>query len=186
MSRSAIFAAVRSAARPGLFDDPGNVLALDNLLDALGVPRESEQRRINKAGLDLIKSFEGLELKAYLCPAKVWTIGYGSTGPHVKPGMVITEAEAERLLREDLERFEACVAKAAPGASDNEFAAMVSLAFNIGEDGFRKSTVLRKHLAGDHLGAASAFAMWVKGGGRTLPGLVRRRAAEAQLYRSVS
>jgi lysozyme len=143
-------------------------------------------RRINKAGLDLIKSFEGLALKAYLCPARVWTIGYGSTGAHVKPGMVITEAEAERLLREDLMRFEDAVAKAAPDATDNQFAAMVSLAFNIGEAGLRKSTVLRKHLAGDHLGAASAFAMWNKGGGKVLPGLTRRRAAEAQLYRTAA
>lgn len=144
------------------------------------------ERRINRAGLDLVKQFEGLQLKAYLCPAKVWTIGYGSTGAHVTPGMVITEAEAERLLREDLERFEAAVAKAAPDATDNQFAAIVSLAFNIGIAGVLKSTVLRKHLAGDHVGAASAFAMWNKGGGRVLAGLVRRRAAEAQLYRTVA
>lgn len=143
-------------------------------------------RRINEAGLKLIKSFEGLSLKAYLCPAKVWTIGYGSTGPHVSAGKIITEAEAEELLREDLERFEAAVAKAAPDATDNQFAAMVSLAFNVGEAGVLKSTVMRKHLAGDHVGAASAFAMWNKAGGRVLPGLTRRRAAEAQLYRTVA
>lgn len=144
------------------------------------------ERRINQAGLDLIKSFEGLKLKAYLCPAKVWTIGYGSTGSHVKPGMAITEAEAERLLRDDLDRFEDAIAAAAPNATDNQFAAMVSLAFNVGVTAFLKSTVLRKHLAGDHMGAATAFGMWVKAGGVKLAGLVRRRAAEAQLYRTAA
>jgi len=148
-----------------------------------GVPTA---RRINAAGLKIIKDSEGLELKAYLCPAKVWTIGYGSTGPHVKPGMVITEARAEELLREDMARFEKAVAEAAPNATDNQFGAMVSLAFNIGIGAFLKSTVLRKHKAGDHHGAAEAFKLWNKGGGRVLPGLVTRRAKEAQLYRSTT
>lgn len=154
---------------------------------ALGVAQnEVQPRRINAAGLKIVKDSEGLVLKAYLCPAKVWTIGYGSTGAHVKPGMVITEARAEELLREDLTRFEKAVAEAAPDATDNQFAAMVSLAFNIGIAAFLKSTVLRKHKAGDHHGAAEAFKLWNKGGGKVLPGLVTRRAKEAQLYRSVS
>jgi len=143
-------------------------------------------RSINKAGLAIIKASEGLRLKTYLCPANVLTIGYGSTGSHVKPGMVITEAQAEELLRSDLRRFEDAVAKAAPNATDNQFAAMVSLAFNIGIGAFTKpSTVLRKHKAGDHVGAAEGFKLWNKGGGRVLPGLVKRRAVEAQLYRTV-
>ena len=141
-------------------------------------------RSVNKAGLDIVKASEGLRLKAYLCPAKVWTIGYGSTGSHVKPGMVITEAQAEDLLRSDLRRFEAAVNDAAPGATDNQFAAMVSLAFNIGEGAFRKSTVLRKHKAGEHMAAAEAFKLWNKGGGKVLPGLVKRREAERSLFLS--
>lgn len=141
-------------------------------------------RSINKAGLDIVKASEGLRLKAYICPAGVLTIGYGSTGPHVKPGMVITEAQAEELLRSDLRRFEDAVSVAAPTATDNQFAAMVSLAFNIGEGAFRKSTVLRKHKAGEHVAAAEAFKLWNKGGGKVLPGLVKRRAVEAQLYRT--
>ena len=141
------------------------------------------RRAINKAGLDLVKEFEGCKLTAYLCPAKILTVGYGSTGPHVKPGMTITQAQADELLRSDLRRFEDYVAKVAPKATDNQFAAMVALAFNIGEAALGKSTVLRKHLAGDHKGAAEAFGMWVKAGGKTLPGLVRRRDAEAALYR---
>lgn len=143
-------------------------------------------RQIGAAGLALIKEFEGLELKAYLCPAKVWTIGYGSTGPHVTPGQVITEAQADALLQRDLDRFEDAVAKAAPGATQNQFDAMVSLTFNIGIGAFLKSSVLRLHKAGEHRAAAEAFGMWIKGGGRVLPGLQRRRAKEADLYRKLA
>jgi lysozyme len=146
-------------------------------------PLKSGRRRINAAGLALVKASEGLRLKAYLCPAKVWTIGYGSTGPHVTPGMVITEAEAERLLLEDLERFEVAVANAAPNATDNQFSAMVSLAFNIGIGAFLKSSVLRLHRARSFVEAGKAFGMWVKAKGKILPGLVTRRAAETALYR---
>lgn len=144
------------------------------------------RRAINKSGLDLVKASEGLRLKAYRCPANILTIGYGSTGSHVKEGMVITEAQAEELLRSDLRRFEDAVAEAAPSATENQFSAMVSLAFNIGIGAFLKSTVLRKAKAGEHVAAAEAFKMWNKGGGKVLPGLVKRRAAEAQLYRTTS
>ena len=137
---------------------------------------------IGTKGLALIKRFEGLRLKAYLCPANVWTIGYGSTGPHVKPGVEITEVQAEQLLRDDLARFEKAVSDAAPNATQDQFDAMVSLAFNIGIAGFQKSSVLRLHKAGRHQAAADSFALWNKGGGRVLPGLVRRRADEAHLY----
>lgn len=141
------------------------------------------RRAINKEGLELIKSFEGCKLTAYFCPAKILTIGFGSTGPHVKPGMTITKDQAEELLRSDLRRFEDAVAAAAPKATDNQFSAMVSLAFNIGIGALQRSTVLRRHLAGDHAGAADAFLMWNKAGGKVLAGLTRRREAEAALYR---
>ncbi len=137
---------------------------------------------IGAKGIALIKRFEGLKLKAYLCPAKVWTIGYGSTGAHVKPGMEITEAEAEKLLRDDLARFEKAVSDAAPNATQDQFDGMVSLAFNIGIAGFQKSSVLRLHKLGKHQSAADSFALWNKGGGKVLAGLVRRRADEAHLY----
>lgn len=139
-------------------------------------------RKIGAGGLKIVKQFEGLELKAYRCPAGIWTIGYGSTGPHVKPGMVIAEQRAENLLKEDLTRFEAAVAQSAPDASQNQFDAMVAFAFNVGIGAFTKSTLLRKHRAGDHTGARSEFARWNKAGGKVLPGLTRRRAAEAALY----
>lgn len=139
--------------------------------------------QIGPRALALIKSSEGLRLKAYRCPAGIATIGYGSTGPHVAMGMTITEPEAETLLREDLERFEKGVAAVAGEMTPGQFGSMVSLAFNIGLGAFGGSSVLRKHRAGDFAGAADAFRLWNKGGGRVLPGLVKRRAAEAALYR---
>lgn len=143
-------------------------------------------RQIGARGLAVIKEFEGLRLKAYLCPANVLTIGYGSTGRHVKPGMVITEAEADALLQRDLDRFEDAVAKGAPSATQNQFDAMVCLAFNIGIGAFLGSTVRCKHVDGNYRAAAEAFGMWVKAKGRTLSGLQRRRAREADLYRSAT
>lgn len=141
---------------------------------------------IGSKGLALIKRWEGLKLKAYLCPAKVWTIGYGSTGKHVKPGMVITEPEAEALLRKDLARFEKKVAALAVKPTQEQFDAMVALAFNIGEQGFERSSVLRAHNVKDFVRAEQAFGMWSKAGGRVLKGLVNRRADEAALYRAGS
>ncbi len=146
------------------------------------LPPVARGREIGADGLALIKQFEGLELTAYLCPAKVWTVGYGSTGPHVRPGMTITEADAERLLRQDLDRFEEAVDKAAPGTPQPMFDAMVSFAFNVGIGAFERSTLLRLHKAGQYHGAKGQFAAWNKAGGRVLPGLTRRRAAEASLY----
>jgi lysozyme len=141
--------------------------------------------KINAAGLALVKRFEGLRLEAYKCPANVWTIGFGSTGPHVKSGMVITPGEAERLLLKDLSRFEVGVTAMLGDCptTEDQFSALVSLAFNIGLGKIATSTVLRRHKAGNHVGAANAFAMWNRAGGRVLAGLVRRREAEADLYR---
>ncbi len=140
--------------------------------------------RISQRGLELIKGFEGLRLKSYLCPANVWTIGYGSTGPHVREGMVISERDAEDLLRSDLRRFEQGVAKFAPDCSEGQFDALVSFAFNLGLGALARSTLIKKHKAGDHQGAAAEFRKWVMAGGVKLNGLVRRRAAERDLYLS--
>lgn len=187
--RKAIFDAVKAAV-PNVWADPGHIHAMDNLLDALGVPRATERREINKSGLDLIKSFEGKELKAYPDPGTggaPWTIGYGHTGADVYPGLVITEAQAEDLLRSDLRKFEDAVFKLVGWhATDNQFSALVSFAFNVGagEGGLKTSTLLRKHNAGDYAGAKAEFGRWNKAAGRVLPGLTRRRAAEAALYGS--
>ena len=140
-------------------------------------------RHINAAGLALIKEFEGCRLDAYKDAVGIWTIGYGSTGPHVHPGDHITPQEAEALLQADLARFELAVEGAAPVATDNQFAAMVALSFNIGIGGLLRSSVLREHNSGHYAAAANAFGMWSKAGGRELAGLVRRRQAEADLYR---
>lgn len=147
-------------------------------------------RKIGPKALALIKSFEGLELKAYPDPATggdPWTIGYGSTGRHVRPGLVITEADAERLLMDDLSRFEIGVEKMTGGISTPaQFGAMVSLAFNIGLGNFQTSTLRRLHNEGDYEGAARQFIRWNKAAGRVMAGLTRRRNAETALYRGVS
>jgi lysozyme len=142
-------------------------------------------RRIGPKGLALIKSSEGLHLKAYRCPAGVLTIGYGSTGAHVKMGMKISAAEADALLRRDLERFERGVSEIGGDMTPGQFSALVSFAFNLGLGNLKGSTLLRLHLAGDHAGAAAQFAKWNKAAGEVLPGLVKRRAAEAALYRGI-
>jgi lysozyme len=139
---------------------------------------------ISEQGLDLIRRFEGLRLRAYRCPAGVWTIGYGHTGPEVREGMTIGRDEAEAMLRGDLIRFEEGVAKSAGACTQGQYDALVSFAFNLGLGALRSSTLLKKHKAGEHRLAAGEFARWIHAGGRKLPGLVRRRAAEAELYRS--
>jgi lysozyme len=143
---------------------------------------------INAKGLALIKEFEGCRLAAYRDGANKLTIGVGHCGPDVKPGMKITQAKADALLRHDLAAAEAGVMKAVGLArtSENQFAAMVSLAFNIGVGGFAKTTVLRKHVAGLHEAAANAFILWdnitVRGRLTHSDGLARRRLAEKALY----
>lgn len=139
-------------------------------------------------GRAFIESFEGLSLRAYLCPAGVWTIGYGHTGG-VKAGDTLADqAAADALLAGDLVRFGTDVEQDLHGAptTQHQFDAMLSLAFNIGSAGFLGSTVLRQHRAGNHAAAASAFGLWNKAmiGGvlQAVPGLTRRRAAEAVVY----
>lgn len=142
-------------------------------------------RKTNKAGVDLIKSFEGLELKAYKDIVGVLTIGYGSTGPHVKEGQTITEQEAEALLLKDMERFESGVESLATAAlTDNQFAALVSLSFNVGLGNLKSSTLLKLLNAGDYAGAANQFPRWNKAGGKEVAGLTRRRLAEQALFNS--
>ena len=139
---------------------------------------------INQAGLDLIKRWEGLRLEAYICPAGVWTIGYGSTGEHVYPGQIITEQEAERLLRLDLTRFEDSVSKSVKVAlTDNEYGALCSFAFNVGCGAFESSTLLRRLNAGEPKERVfnEELMRWTRANGQTLQGLVNRRQAEIEL-----
>ena len=141
--------------------------------------------RVSEAGIALIKEFEGVRLEAYLCPAGIWTIGVGSTGPDVVPGLVITEEEAETRLRRDLRRFERCVTGCvAVPVTQSQFDALVSLAFNIGCAAFRKSTLVRKLNDGDDVSAAQEFIRWNRAGGVPLAGLTRRRQSEMELFLS--
>lgn len=140
-------------------------------------------RRIGPKGLALIRQFEGLALKAYRDPVGILTIGYGSTGPHVHEGMTITPAEADALLRKDLERFERGVAKMAGEMTPGQFSALVAFSFNVGLKALQDSTLLKLHRTGDHAAAAGQFPRWNRAGGKVLKGLTKRRAAERDLYR---
>ena len=146
---------------------------------------------INRAGLDLIKSFESLRLKAYRDPVGIWTVGYGHTGPDVYPGLEISKPEAEQLLADDLRESEEGVRElVAVPLNDNQFAALVSFAFNAGGGALKGSTLRRKLNKKDYKGAADEFSKWVYGtikGRRVLPpGLVRRRAQERNLFLGLS
>ena len=135
---------------------------------------------INDKGIKLIKSFEGLRLKAYkaLPSEKYFTIGYGHYGADVKEGQTITEAEAESLLRTDLKKYEAKVNKySAYNWTVNEFSALVSFAYNVGNiDGLtKKGERSREEIK-------KVWTSYSKAGGKELPGLVRRREAELKLF----
>ena len=146
-------------------------------------------RHINERGIETVKSFEGLSLKPYLCPAKVWTVGYGSTtgsgGGPVDPDMgVISEAEAEALLVRDLESSEGWVLRLVKKAlTENQFSALTSFTFNVGCGALQRSTLRMKLNRGEYtLGAADEFPKWRRAGGRILAGLVGRRAAKKALF----
>ena len=128
---------------------------------------------------ELIKEFEGLRLEAYQCAAGVWTIGWGHTAG-VTPGQRITEAEAERLFDDDLRPV---IAALPPGLTENQRAALGSLCFNIGVSAFMKSTIRRLVCSNPADGRIPAeFLRWKYSRGRELPGLLRRRRAEAEVY----
>lgn len=179
----AIADAVRPLA-PSAKLEPEDIPYIDALARNF-IARMPVIRRINEAGLEIVKEFEGLRLTAYQDVAGIWTIGYGST-KGVKEGMQITLDEALARLKSDLDEAERGVNTAAPIATDNQFSAMVSLAFNIGVGAFQRSTVLKRHNAGNYAGAAKAFGMWVRSGGKVRNGLIRRREAEAELYARAS
>ncbi len=142
----------------------------------------SGSRQANASGVNLIKSFEGLRLKAYQDAVGVWTIGYGTTRG-VKPGQEISEAQAEALLKTDLNRFERAVNQAVRvPINDNQFAALVSFSYNVGAGALRSSTLLKKLNRRDFYGAANELPRWNRAGGRVLAGLTRRRNAERALF----
>ena len=141
--------------------------------------------KISSAGLDLIKSFEGLELTAYQCPAGILTIGWGHTGDDVTPGKTITTEQAEVLLRKDLVRFEDAVnLYITVPLNQQQFDALVSFTYNCGIGALEEST-LRKRLnkkEDPNKIAQEELIKWVKSGDKTLPGLVTRRKKEIELF----
>lgn len=138
--------------------------------------------RINNKGLELIKKYEGCRLLAYKCPAGVWTIGYGHTAD-VKSGMAITKVDAERLLLQDLKRFEEGVeALVKVPLTSNQFSALVSFAFNCGLAALRSSTLLKKLNVGDLNGAAREILRWDKVNKKPVEGLTKRRKEEQKLF----
>ena len=135
-------------------------------------------------GLALIKKFEGCELKAYQCSAGVWTIGYGHT-KDVEEGDTISKDQAEEMLVEELHEYENYINEyvTAP-LSQNQFDAMVSWVYNLGPANLKASTLLKVLNAGDYEGVPAQIRRWNKAGGEILDGLIRRREAEARLFKN--
>jgi len=143
--------------------------------------------RTNEAGIDLIKHYESLRRQSYLCPANVWTIGYGATrlwdNEPVPPFTTITEQQADDLLRRDLVDTEDFVSRLVRvPLTENQFSATVSLVFNIGAGNFQRSQIRQRINRKNYDGAASIWWQWRRGAGRILPGLVKRRESERQLW----
>jgi len=142
-------------------------------------------------GVKLIQLFEGLRLTSYVCPAGILTIGYGHTSaagnPIVKPKMTITKDEAADILRSDLSRFERGVeGMVKVDISQNQFDVLVSFAYNCGLGALKKSTLLKRVNAKRFDEVPAELMKWSKAGGRQLAGLVRRRRAECELWRSIT
>ena len=134
-------------------------------------------------GLALTQKFEGLRLTAYQDQVGVWTIGYGHTGPEVCAELTITQEQANNLLMQDIASAVAAVNRLVTVAfNQNGFDALVDFAFNLGNNALSGSTLLRKLNADDFAGAAAEFPKWCKAGGKVVPGLLRRRQAEQQLF----
>ena len=167
--------------------------------------------KLSKAGEDLMHRYEGFRSRPYLCPAHIWTIGYGHVlyqeqirlpvvrvegkeTPMIRKEMplkpednrVWTKAEIDELFRADVETFERGVLRLVPGCASRQgsFDALVSISFNFGLGNLQRSTIRMRANRGDWEGAAEAFMVWTKGGGKVLPGLVKRREAEIALFLS--
>lgn len=146
--------------------------------------------KISNKGLELIKEFEGFSGTAYLCSAKKATIGYGNTfwedGTPVKIGDQISKERAETLLKHVVDNFSVAVeVDIKIEVTQNQFDAMVSLAYNIGLGAFKNSTLLRQLNRGDFVGASQEFLRWDKSNGKPLLGLTRRREREKLLFDSL-
>lgn len=161
-------------------------MRLDNKLKAIAAG-VAGAIALSAAGLGFIAGKEGKENAPYQDIAGIWTVCYGSTGAHVVPGGVRTDEECMTLLRKDAQRFEAAVNRCTPAPKNqNQYDAMVSFSFNIGENAYCNSTFARKFNAGDVAGAAEEFPRWsyatVQGQRVRVQGLLNRRVAERALF----
>ena len=144
--------------------------------------------KLSDKGSELLILREGLRLKAYRDVKDIWTIGVGHTGPEVVEGLVITKEKAHELFHKDVAWAEDAVNLVKVSLTQNQFDALVSFTFNVGETQFKRSTLVKKLNLGDYEGAAREFSRWVKGRMNdklvTLPGLVSRRQQEQELFLS--
>jgi lysozyme len=141
--------------------------------------------KFNESGLALLKDYEGCRLDAYQDLAGVWTIGYGATGDGIKQGVIWSPMQAEARLKQDVERFSKGVVKnVSVELTDNQFSALVCLAYNIGLGNFSRSTLLQRVNEKKFMLAASEFEKWCRAAGKIVKGLQRRRQAERDLFLS--
>ena len=159
---------------------------LDAVKNMLGIP---ESMSVSNKGVDLICEFEGKRLVAYDDGVGVWTIGFGTikypNGVRVKKGDTCTLEQAKEYMRHDLIEFEHTVNSSVRAPlNQNQFDALVSLAYNIGSNAFKSSTLVKKLNTGDYQGAADQFNVWVNAGGKRMQGLVNRRDREKLLFLS--
>ena len=159
---------------------------LDAVKNMLGIP---ELMSVSNKGVDLICEFEGEQLIAYDDGVGVWTIGFGTikypNGVRVKKGDTCTLDQAKEYMRHDLIEFEHTVNSSVKvPLNQNQFDALVSLAYNIGSNAFKSSTLVKKLNTGDYQGAADQFNAWVNAGGKRMQGLVSRRDREKLLFLS--
>lgn len=137
---------------------------------------------ISKEGLSLIKKFEGCELEAYLCPAGVWTIGYGHT-KDVKEGDKINKEEADYLLQEEMIEYESYINDFVEvPLNQNQFDALCSWVYNLGPTNLKNSTMLRVLNEEKYADVPQEIKRWNKAGGEVLDGLIKRREAEAKMF----
>ena len=143
---------------------------------------QEKQMKISNNGLQLIKHFEGLVLKAYKCPAGVWTIGYGHT-KDVQPGDEWSESHADHMLEVEMEEYEGYIHDSVTAPiNQDQFDALVSWVYNLGGGNLNASTMLKVLNAGQYEEVPAQMMRWNKAGGKVLEGLTRRRQAEANLF----
>jgi lysozyme len=144
--------------------------------------------KLTQKGIELMHQFEGCKLEAYLCPAKVWTIGWGNTyyesGRKVKEGDKISQERADTLFQYIVHSFAVQVRSTLKvNLNENQFSALVSFAYNVGIANLKSSTLLKKvNINQQEPTIFDEFLRWNKAGGKVLAGLTRRRQAEANLY----